>query len=110
MFRYQSKSLEYMRYFSNEATNLDARHIAFMAALSFMDKAKIAKLIEKLEATERNFLISKGQRTLEMANNENEDRLLDKIRNIISIAKREGGSSGVSSKSRGRGQKVNESS
>lgn len=83
MFRYQSKALEYMRYFSNEATNIDARHIAFISALHFMDKTKIGKLIEKLDATERNFLINKDQRTLEMANNENEDRLLDRVKSLL---------------------------
>lgn len=83
MFRYQSKSLEYMRYFSNEATNLDARHIAFLGALTFMDKPKFYKLIEKLESTERNFLINKNQRTLEMANNEIEAKVMDQVKSLI---------------------------
>ena len=79
MFRYQSKSLEYMRYFSNEATNMDSRHIAFLSAMRFMDKTKFAKLIERLDATERNFIIGKDQRTLEMANNDGEDRVVEKL-------------------------------
>jgi hypothetical protein len=79
MFRYQSKSLEYMRYFSNEGTNLDARRIAFMSAIHYQDKAAMKKLIEKLESTERNFLIDKNQRTLELANNESEDRVVEKL-------------------------------
>jgi hypothetical protein len=79
MFRYQSKSLEYMRYFSNEGTNLDARRIAFMSALFYDDKAAMKKLIEKLESTERNFLIDKNQRTLELANNDSEDRIVGKV-------------------------------
>jgi hypothetical protein len=79
MFRYQSKSLEYMRYFSNEGTNLDARRIAFMSAIFYADKAAMKKLIEKLESTERNFLIDKNQRTLELANNESEDRVVEKL-------------------------------
>jgi hypothetical protein len=83
MFRYQSKALEYMRYFSNEATNIDARHVAYISALHYLDKTKIARLIEKLEATERNFILNKNQKTLEMANNENEDRLLDKFKKIF---------------------------
>ena len=87
MFRYQSKALEYMRYFSNEGTNVDARHIAFVSALRFMDKATLGKLIERIEATERNFLINKDQRTLELANNENEDRLFERIRKVMSVAR-----------------------
>jgi hypothetical protein len=90
MFRYQSKSLEYMRYFSNEATNIDARHVAFMSGLRFMDKIKLAKLIENLEATERNFLIGKDQRTIELANNENEDRLFDRLKRFSSAVRAEG--------------------
>jgi hypothetical protein len=79
MFRYQSKSLEYMRYFSNEGTNLDARRIAFMSAIHYQDEDAMKKLIEKLESTERNFLIDKNQRTLELANNESEDRVIEKL-------------------------------
>jgi hypothetical protein len=79
MFRYQSKSLEYMRYFSNEGTNLDARRIAFMSAIHYQDEAVMKTLIEKLESTERNFLIDKNQRTLELANNESEDRIVEKL-------------------------------
>ncbi|MCG6205882.1 hypothetical protein LPW26_14620 [Rhodopseudomonas sp. HC1] len=85
MFRYQSKGLEYMRYFSNEGTNIDARQIAFMSALRYMDKAKLARIIERLEATERNFLIGKDQRTLELANNENEDRLFERVKKLMSV-------------------------
>ncbi len=87
MFRYQSKALEYMRYFSNESTNIDARHIAFASGLKLLDKTRLSKLIERLEATERNFLIGKDQRTLELANNENEDRLLEKVRKLTSITR-----------------------
>lgn len=89
MFRYQSKSLEYMRYFSNEATNLDARKIAFMSAIYFSDKTAMNKLIERFEKTERNFLIGKDQRTLELANNINEDLLFDKLRSYFSTSVRE---------------------
>ncbi|WP_134188195.1 hypothetical protein [Methylosinus sp. sav-2] len=89
MFRYQSKALELMRYFSNEATNIDARHTAFLSALQFMDKQKLSKLIERLDATERNFLIDKHQRTLEMANNENEDRMIERIRTLLDRSKGE---------------------
>jgi hypothetical protein len=72
-----------MRYFSNEATNIDARHVAYISAMHYLDKTKIARLIEKLEATERNILINKNQRTLEMASNESEDRLIDKVQKVF---------------------------
>lgn len=84
LFRYQSKALEHMRYFSNEASNIDARHIAFMSALKYLDKTKFAKLIERLDATERNFIIAKGQRTLEMANNDSEDRIFERVQRALS--------------------------
>jgi hypothetical protein len=85
MFRYQSKALEYMRYFSNEATNIDARRIGFFTTLNLLDKSALKKLVERLEATERNFLIDKNQRTLELANNENEDRMFDRFVRIASV-------------------------
>jgi hypothetical protein len=49
----------------------------------------LEKLVERLEATERNFLFSKDQRTLELANNELDDRLFDRVERMFSILKRE---------------------
>jgi hypothetical protein len=100
MFRYQSKALEYMRYFSNEGTNLDARRIAFLTALHYEDGDTVKNLISQLERTERNFLIDKNQRTLEMANNSAEDRLLERLlyRLSLSSTDKEDGNSDVATK------------
>lgn len=87
MFRYQSKALEYMRYFSNEATNIDARRIGFLTTLDLLSKTTLEALVKKLEATERNFIISKDQRTLEIANNENEDRAIDRIQKLMIMSR-----------------------
>lgn len=88
MFRYQSKSLEFMRYFSNEATNLDARHIAYLSGLQMLDKKEFAALVLKLEMTERNKELKKGERTVEIANNESEDKvtmhMTDFLRSVAS--------------------------
>jgi hypothetical protein len=52
-----------------------------------MDKANLTKLIAKLESTERNFLIGKDQRTLELANNESDDRQFEKLRKLFSAVR-----------------------
>lgn len=84
MFRYQSKAMEMMRHFSNEASNMDARSLAFETALYVNDdKKRLGDFADMLMRMERNFLIDKNQRTLEMANNELEDRLFDRLANAF---------------------------
>ncbi|MFT5821244.1 MAG: hypothetical protein ACI8ZM_002493 [Crocinitomix sp.] len=65
------RTLEDIKYFSNEKTNIDFKLISLKTALQRDDKDLIDKIIEEFMKTERNFKLGNGESTVE----------LEKIRN-----------------------------
>lgn len=59
-------SLEEIKYFQNELTNVEAKQIALRAALSYGDQPMVADIVAKLATTERNHILSKNQTTVEL--------------------------------------------
>ena len=59
-------SLQEIKYFQNEITNVEAKQIALRAALSYGEQPLIADIAAKLAATERNHILSKDQTTVEL--------------------------------------------
>ncbi len=59
-------SLQEIKYFQNELTNIEAKQIALRAALSYGDQPMVADIVAKLATTERNHILSKDQTTVEL--------------------------------------------
>ncbi|ROR02584.1 hypothetical protein EDF72_1718 [Delftia acidovorans] len=59
-------SLQEIKYFQNEMTNVESKQIALRAALDAGDQSMIASMVSSLAATERNHVLSKDQTTVEL--------------------------------------------
>lgn len=79
MFRYHSRSLEQMRYFSNEVTTLSIRNAAALITVQQGTKKDIMEFAREMSREERNFILKKGEATLETTQNASEDALVQKI-------------------------------
>ena len=64
--RLYKASLAEIKYFQNELTNLESKHIALLAALRCENGVTLSKVIEALAKTERNQLLEKGQSTIDI--------------------------------------------
>lgn len=59
-------SLQEIKYFQNELTNVEAKQIALITAIDHGDKETVTAMVESLAATERNHVLSKDQTTVEL--------------------------------------------
>lgn len=73
MFRYHSKSLEMMRYFSNEVTTLRLRQAGAALTIEHGTKPSVTDLANNLLKSERNIIMRKDEKTIEMTQNQGED-------------------------------------
>ena len=64
--RLYKQSLEEIKYFQNEITNVESRMIAMYFASRVEDPALGARLAEELARTERNFILGKDQTTVDL--------------------------------------------
>lgn len=55
-----------IKYFHNEVTNIESKSIALSVATESGDESVKAEVIKVLASTERNFLLNKGQSTVEL--------------------------------------------
>lgn len=82
-------SLEDIKYFQNELTNLDSKFIALEAAMSVGDLNITTNAIEKLSSTDRNARLQKGESTvaLEILREENRSltNMLNSAKELISL-------------------------
>lgn len=60
------QSLSEIKYFQNEITNIESRHLAIQFAARDPDASLQLKIVEELMKTERNFLMSKDQTTVDI--------------------------------------------
>lgn len=60
------QNLEDIKYHNNELTNLDSKIIALKASIFIDEKDSIKKVITALGNTERNFILKKGETTVEL--------------------------------------------
>lgn len=64
--RLYKATLSEIKYFQNEITNIESKFAALRTALAFEDRASLATVIEKLASTERNYLLKKGESTVQL--------------------------------------------
>lgn len=64
--RLYKSSLEDIKYYQNELTNIDSDISALRLSLLVNDSASIKKVLEKLLSTERNFVLKKGDTTVQL--------------------------------------------
>ena len=86
--------LQEIKYFQNEITNVESWTVAFEGAFLGGLKATQAEIIKKLAATERNFVLKKGEATVPLRQSEfdaNQNKALtDALVNLANLAKRKG--------------------
>ena len=59
-------SLAEIKYFQNEITNIEAKHLALTTAIQSSNTEYLKEVIGGLLATERNHILSKDQTTVEL--------------------------------------------
>jgi molybdopterin converting factor small subunit len=64
--RLYKQSLGEIKFFQNEMTNIEAKYLALQVVLRADDPALYSKIVEALAETERNFILAKGQTTVEL--------------------------------------------
>jgi hypothetical protein len=67
LYRY---SLYEIKYFQNELTNADIRFNALYSVICFADKASVTAVAKLLAQTERNFVLKKGESTINLRREE----------------------------------------
>lgn len=60
------KSLDDLKYYQNEITNLEAKYLSLQMAKSINNYKLISSTLEQLMKTERNFILEKDQSTIEL--------------------------------------------
>ncbi len=86
MFRYQSKALEMMRYFSNEATTLSLRQAGALLAIEHGTLKQVSELSKELLQSERNIIMRKDEKTIELAQNRDEDAMVNSLLEKLTTA------------------------
>ena len=80
-------NLSDIKYFHNEKTNIDLKLIAIKSAISSKNEAIIQLVIEELAKTERNFILKKGESTIELEKERidirNSKNIIDTLKDII---------------------------
>lgn len=79
LFRVSAKLSEQMRYFSNEATNNDLKFAAIKLGIHYGKPVDMVAMANLLQRTERNFLLEKGQTTVELVANQQEMTSVENI-------------------------------
>ena len=64
--RLYRSSLDDIKYFQNELTNVETKYLALHMALKSGDSKVVEGLISQMAQTERNFVLNKGQTTVEL--------------------------------------------
>ncbi|MGY5801884.1 hypothetical protein ACXHMN_11155 [Rhizobium sp. LEGMi12c] len=84
LYRY---SIFETKYFQNELTNLEYRYAAFVAAIGSGDKKLLSTIATELSKTERNFILKKGETTINLQREQlelaQESALIEKITAMV---------------------------
>lgn len=84
--RLYKASLSEIKYFQNELTNLEAKFVALFVAVNLGDTNIINEVLSKFAATERNYILEKGQTTIELEKVKREkDTLSDIAKNLANV-------------------------
>jgi phosphate/sulfate permease len=81
------KSLEDIKYYQNELTNLEAKYLSLQTSLAINNYKLINSVVEQLVKTERNFILEKDQSTIEIEkeriNSNNTNNTLQILKDIF---------------------------
>jgi len=75
--------LDEIKYFQNELTNLESKFIALEVAIMEKNPTALKSAIDVLSKTERNFILTKGQSTVELERAKNESDFAKEILKYI---------------------------
>ncbi len=85
--RLYKNGLSEIKYFQNELTSVEAKYISLQIAASMENDGSLHKVIEKFATTERNFILEKGQSTVDLekakVDQKSSNDILEKIAKII---------------------------
>ncbi len=84
------KNLEDAKYYHNELTNVQSKIISLKSALLIKDDAAIINIISELSKTERNFILKKGETTIEVEKSRIDASRLKEIINFGSFFSNKG--------------------
>lgn len=77
-------SLSEIKYFQNEVTSMESKYLALQVAIESDDLKNIAHVVEQLSKSERNFILEKGQTTVDLERSNNEQQATNDILGKIS--------------------------
>lgn len=84
--RLYKASLDEIKYFQNEITNVESKLIAVQLSLSSKENAGLETIIETLANTERNFVLEKGQTTVDLERSRMEKETITSLSNNLVTA------------------------
>ena len=80
-------NLDNIKYYHNEMTNIESRIISLKSSILYADESTINEVIKELSKTERNFVIKKGETTIELESLRSEKKefkiLFETLKEII---------------------------
>jgi len=77
-------TLQEIKYFQNEMTNIEAKLAAIKCSMSTSDVATISQVVKLLSSTERNSILEKGQTTAEIERSKIEQQNISTISERVS--------------------------
>ena len=72
------QSLSGIKYFQNEITNIETKLTAAVLSLASGNAEQLQHIIQRLADSERNFILEKGQRTVDAITEERQGLLIDR--------------------------------
>lgn len=72
-----------LKYYQNELTNIELKHVSIISALTHGGQNDISSVINTLSSTERNFVIEKGQSTIELEKIKMDNSSFDKFGKLL---------------------------
>ncbi|WDF64774.1 hypothetical protein [Flavobacterium sp. KACC 22763] len=76
-------NLNDIKYYQNELTNIDLKSTSLISSINFGVKEDVTSVIAEFSKTERNFVIEKGQSTIELEKFKFEQNSIEKASKII---------------------------
>ena len=77
--RLYSSSLMEIKYFQNEITNVEVQFLAFRAAMETGNEKSAGEILLRLAQTERNYVLNKGQSTVDVERRKVEKETFDSL-------------------------------
>lgn len=84
--RLYKDTLAEIKYFQNELTNVEIKYISLSAAVNSGNEELLKEVVSSLSKTERNFVLNKGQSTVEIENNRSHNSaVVESIKSVSSV-------------------------